>query len=243
MLAQTDTSAILWYNDSAMAFKELETYVRKARAAGMSEVEMKRDLRSAGWLDCDIDEAIRANPLVPPPAPPADYRGAARGLKGMASVSNPTMWDAFEHILLFISLYVLATTFALTLHLFVDHWIPGVPDAPFRSADSYQLGMLRGYMAALIVSYPLFTFFFLRVTRRSITNPLIRAIPARKFLIYATLVVAFIIVTGSIISIIYTFLNGNVTLNFFLHFLITTLIAGCVFAYYLQQVKEDRAYA
>ncbi|MCX7997117.1 MAG: DUF5671 domain-containing protein [Patescibacteria group bacterium] len=226
-----------------MEYTELNTYVRMARQKGVSEAEMKRDLRSAGWLDRDIDLAIRKNPLIPPPKPPEGYRGAPVVPGGMASISSPTMWDAFEHVLMFISLYVLATAFALVLHLFVDRWIPGVPDNPYRDPTNAQLGMLRGYMAALIVSYPLFSFFFLRISGRTAKNPLIRAIPARKFLIYLTLVVAFLIVTGNIVSMIYTFLNGNVTLNFFLHFLVTTSVSGAVFAYYLQQVKEDRAYA
>lgn len=222
-----------------MAYKELESYIKKAREVKMTEAEMKRDLRSMGWLDKDIDSALRDNPLIPPPKPPEGYRGISAGV---AAVSSPTMWDVFEHLLMFISLYVLAIAFALALHLYIDRWVPGLPET-YRTGANARLGELRGYLAALIVSFPLFAFFFLRIQSRTAKNPLIRAILARKFLIYATLVVTFIIVTGSIISIIYTFLNGNVNLNFFLHFLVTTFVSGAIFAYYLQQVKEDRAYA
>lgn len=223
-----------------MAYSELNDYVKKARKEHLPEADMKRDLRSAGWLDRDIDVALRDNPLITPPTPPADYRGIP--LSGLAAVSSPTMWDAFEHILMFISLYVLAVTLALTFHLFINRWFPTVPEG-YRGGMNADIGELRGYMAALIVSFPLFAFFFLRITARTIKNPLIRALGARKFLIYATLVVTFVIVTGSIISIIYNFLNGNVSINFFMHFVVTTVISGIVFAYYLQQVKEDRTYA
>lgn len=225
-----------------MSYKELNSYIKKARTEHISEVEMKRDLRAAGWLDRDIDEAIRTNPMIDPPTPPDGYRGI-KTAGGLSAVSSPTMWDAFEHILMFISLYVLGITFALTVHLFVDKWVPGIPENMYRGPANADVGMLRGYLAALIVSYPLFAFFFYRNSMRTLKNPLIRGIPARKFLIYATLIVTFVIVTGSIISIIYNFLNGNVTLNFFLHFLVTTIVSGAVFAYYLQQVKEDRVYA
>jgi len=224
-----------------MEYAELADYVKKARREGVNEADMKRDLRSSGWLDRDIDEAIRANPLIKPPTPPKGYLGISTE-GGLAAISSPTMWDAFEHILMFISLYVLAITIALTLHLFVDRWFPGIPEA-YRSGPNYDVGLLRGYMASLIVSFPLFAFFFIRITERTIKNPLIRAIPARKFLIYTTLVVAFIIVTGSVISIIYNFLNGNVTPNFLFTFLVTIAVSGSVFTYYLQQVKEDRTYA
>jgi hypothetical protein len=223
-----------------MTFTELNKYVKKARKEHLTDADIKRDLRTAGWLDRDIDAALRDNPLIKPPAPPENYHGIASG--GLAAVSSPTMWDAFEHVLMFISLYVLAISLALTFHLFINRWVPGIPEG-YRMNPNADVSELRGYMAALIVSFPLFSFFFLRITGRTLKNPLIRALGARKFLIYATLVVTFIIVTGSIISIIYNFLNGNVNMNFFLHFVVTTAISSIVFAYYLQQVKEDRTYA
>lgn len=223
-----------------MKYSQLEEYIKKARKEHIADGDIKRDLRTAGWLDRDIDAALRDNPLIKPPTPPENYHGSASG--GLAAVSSPTMWDAFEHVLMFISLYVLAISLALTFHLFINRWVPGIPEG-YRGNVNADISELRGYIAALIVSFPLFSFFFLRITLRTINNPLIRALGARKFLIYATLVVTFITVTGSIISIIYNFLNGNVTLNFFLHFVVTTAISALVFAYYLQQVKEDRTYA
>jgi hypothetical protein len=240
-----------------MAYRKLDDYVRKARALEVSEDQMRRDLRDAGWWEDDIESAIKGNPLVAAPTPPPGYRkggsdedshGAGNGSSRLSpaptSGSSPTMWDAFEHILMFISLYVLAISFGLTLHFFVDKWVPGTP-TEYRQIDSgWQLSALRGYLAALIVSYPLFAFLFLRITERTMNHPAVRSLKARKFLIYLTLVVTFVIVIGSTVSIIYNFLNGNVTPNFFLSFLITVSISGSVFAYYLSQVKEDRiAYA
>ncbi len=159
-----------------------------------------------------------------------------------SSKTTTTMWDAFEHILMFISLYVLATSIALTLYFFVDKWLPAVTSDYYRSYnwENSRLDLLRGYLAALIVSLPLFVFFFLHVTKRTIQNSNMRNIKSRKILIYITLVVAFIIMLFNIISTVYNFLRGNITLNFFLHLVVTLSVTGIIFVYYLFQVKEDR---
>jgi predicted neutral ceramidase superfamily lipid hydrolase len=94
-------------------------------------------------------------------------------------------------------------------------------------------------MASLIVSFPLFAFFFLRITKRTIEDVSIRMLKSRKFLIYLTLVVTFIILIINVITLVYTFIGGNITVNFFLKFLITLIVSGMIFAYYLYEVRED----
>lgn len=155
-----------------------------------------------------------------------------------SAAGSSTMWDSFEHILMFISLYVLATSMGIILNIFVDKWAPGVEISEYYSAINSTT--LRGALAALIVSYPLFAYFFLNVAKRTNDRPAIRHLAARKILTYLTLVITFVIVIGYIISIIYNFISGNVTLNSFLHFFVTVLIAATIFAYYLNEVKEDR---
>ena len=155
--------------------------------------------------------------------------------------SSTTMWDAFEHILMFISLYVMATSIVLVLYYFIDKWFPGVTQARYSySNDDWQLGALRGYLAALIVSYPLFAFFFLNTIKRTISNPLLRIIKTRKILIYLTLTVTFIIMLIYLIQLVYKLLSGDVTVNFMLHLLALVSVTGVIFVYYILEVKGDR---
>lgn len=159
------------------------------------------------------------------------------------TVSTHSMWDAFEHVLLFISLYTVATSIALMLHLFVDKWSPDIIRSEYAfssSLASFQSSLLRGYMAALIVSYPIFSFLFLKIAGRTKSLPSLRNLRARKIFIYLTLVGTFIISMISIIQIVLNFLNGNITVNFLLHFFVTFGISGLIFTYYVSQVKEDR---
>lgn len=172
------------------------------------------------------------------------------GMKPPTSSQSPsTMWNAFEHILLFVTLYVAATSTGLLLHFFVDKWFP---NATFlgnqytyqASLESIEHQLIRGYLAALIVSYPLFVALFLYTSKRIIQNPPLRSSKSRRFLIYVTLILTFVIVLSNIISIVFGLLNGNVSLNFIMHFLVTVGISGLIFGYYFNQIKEDRkAYA
>lgn len=157
--------------------------------------------------------------------------------------SKGSMWDAFEHVLLFISLYTLATSIALILYYIVDKWWPAV------STDAYsyyyknseiQSTMLRGYIATLIVSLPIFSFLFLDLAKRMNKNPYLRTITSRRVLIYMTLVITFIIMLINVISTVYSLLGGNITINFFLHLIITLAVSSIIFAYYFYQVREDR---
>ena len=175
--------------------------------------------------------------LPPAPPPTSDMGVKIPQQKG-------SMWDAFEHILLFISLYVLATTVALALLTFVDRWFPYVDDTSSYSVwnGDWQKSLLRGYISAIIVSYPVFSFFFYRVTKRTLANPALRLLKSRKILIYLTLVITFIIMLGYIIGTIFSMLNGNITMNFVFRLFVILGISGFIFTYYLYQVREDRHY-
>ncbi len=183
-------------------------------------------------------------PNVPPQnASQVSTPAGVASTQPIVKTSSTTMWDAFEHILMFISLYVMATSIALTLYFFADKWFPGVTAESYYRSSSWndlKLNLLRGYLAALIVSFPLFAYFFLHITKRTMLNPAMRSIKSRKTLIYITLIVAFIIMLVNIVSTVYNLLSGNITLNFVLHLLITLSVTGVIFVYYLYQVREDR---
>lgn len=214
---------------------ELADYIKKARAKKLSEEKIKNMLVEYGWALSDIEEALQKDDELTPPSPNQS--------KVLPIHKNNTMWDTFEHILLFISLYVMAGAIALILHFFVDKWSPGISTniyGYFPSSSDWDLTMFRGYLASLIVSMPLFIYFFLQIAKRTAQNPNLRELKSRKILIYITLTGTFIIMLFNIISIVYNFLGGNVSLNFLLNFIISISVSGIIFVYYSLQVKEDR---
>lgn len=214
-----------------MLNQELIIYINQAKSQNIPDEQIKNILLQNGWAKLDIDMAFGGVNLPQAPFPPSPIKN---------DPAQGNMWDAFEHILLFISLYVLATSVGLMLNYFVDKWSPAITDVYNNYADQWQLTVLRGYLSAIIVSFPLFAFFFIQITKRTLNHPSIRNLKSRKTLIYLTLVGTFLIMLWNIIFIVYQLLNGNVTLNFILHFLVVVGISAIIFVYYLLQVKEDR---
>src|SRR4051812_39703552 len=94
---------------------EVSSFISKARARNLSEYEIKEKLTTAGWSDDIVSEAL--DDLVVPRPHSSSHTTGNKEL--VESENGSSMWDAFEHILLFISLYVLATSVALILHYFV----------------------------------------------------------------------------------------------------------------------------
>ncbi len=219
-----------------MVNAEIVAYIQKAKEQKMPEEQMRTDLLKSGWNDVEVQEAFDSfsNTKKPSLLPP---------VKHVAVVSHG-MWDAFEHILLFISLYVMSSSIALILHVFVDKWLPGVLTNNYSGYGYFfsfaEDFFLRSYLASLIVALPLFIFFFLDITKRTMKDTSMRNIRARKILIYITLVIAFLIMFSHVIGVLYAFISGNVDLNIFLHLLVTLFVNGIIFIYYLLQIKQDR---
>lgn len=223
-----------------MITNELIDFIKQAKLKGLSDEEITLELKRTGWSSEDIQKALEGKNDLVVPKPPNIITHDIQISKSSPSFS---MWDSFEHILMFVALYLLSTSIGLTLHFYVDKWFPGISNKSYSSDYSYvnnwDLTLLRGYLASLIVSFPLFAYFFLKVAQRTQKYPLIRKLRARKFLIYLTLIITFLIVIRNVISIVNEFINGNVTLNFILHFIITVGISSIIFNFYINQVRED----
>lgn len=218
--------------------EQIKLYIISERQKGIIDPKIKIALLEAGWQESLIDTALDNADNVPTPQPASNNEKAALHNRG---VTNIGIWDAFEHLLLFVSLYLMALAITFILHYLVDKWLPGVATNGYGGAmATWQQGTLRIFLSILIISVPLFSFLFLDITKRTILNPSIRNLRERKLLIYLTLFGTFLFIFINSITAVYNLLNGNVTLNFIVRLLVTLTVNGIIFAYYLTQVKEDR---
>lgn len=211
-----------------MTHEKLTPFINAARQKGQSDEFILQKLTFAGWDQKTVMSALIEDDVPRPDKPTSKYAH--------------TFWDAFEHILLFISLYVVAISFSMILHTFVDQYLPATTaDDYYRYNDnSWRNSETNGYLSALLVAFPIFALLFRRITRRTLQNQSLRREIARRILTYGTLVGTFLILLYKASTTVYTLLMGNLTLNFILHFIITTTVSGLIFAYYFNEVKEDR---
>ena len=215
---------------------ELKSYIEKAREKKLTDEQIKKQLLTAGWQEEQIAEALSQDADFPPPPPPP-------------AIAHVGMWTGFLYILFFISLYTLATAIGGVFNIWVDKAIPTVINNPDSSSfdfssfftDNFDTpSIIRGYIAAIIVSLPLFVSLSLVLKKQLVNQPGVKNLRSRKLLIYITLIVTFLILLGDVIATCYELISGTVTGNSFGHFGVTLLISGSIFGYFIGEVKNDR---
>jgi hypothetical protein len=216
---------------------ELKSYIEKARDKKLSDEQIKNSLAAAGWQEEQIAEALSQDPDLPVPPPPP-------------SVAHVGMWIGFIYILFFISLYVLATAISGLLTIWVDKTIPTVIDSANNASSSDFLffftdnfatpSVIRGYIAAIMVSFPIFVVLSFILKKQLVTQPIVKNLRSRKLLIYVTLIGTFLILLGNVIATCYDFLAGTVTGNGLGHLGVALIVVGAIFAYFIGEVINDR---
>lgn len=158
--------------------------------------------------------------------------------------------DSIGFIFMFISMYFTASAIGMILHYYATRFFkPSGSDVgdSIWSIFGYLMGSsgvdyvspVVYYSAALIVAFPVFATLFLIMTKRTMENPEIRELKARKYLIYFTLIITFILILYKVISLVFSLLTGNINMDFFSHFLITVGVSGVIFAYCITQAIGD----
>lgn len=116
-----------------------------------------------------------------------------------------------------------------------------VVDLLASSMTCYEPGALRSAIAAIIISTPIYYVSSFQINKNLYLGKLKLESGVRKWLTYFILFVSFAAITGYLISIIYNFLDGELTVKFILKTVTALIIAAAVFSYYLYEIK--RAYA
>lgn len=212
-----------------MSNSSLEDFIEEARKNDATDQEITDMLVKNGWNKSDINSALmpKSDLKIPVPPPPAPHFG---------------MWVAFLYIILFISLYVCATALGGILHYSVDELIPDpLNNTNYGSiVGSY---FMQGYLASLIVGFPIFGTLFLILKKQVLKNPAIKGLRSRKVLVYLTLIGTFILMIGHLIGTVYGFLGGSLTTRSLAHLGVTLFVAGSIFFYFLLDVWGDRKQA
>jgi hypothetical protein len=100
-------------------------------------------------------------------------------------------------------------------------------------------GPIRFAVSSLIIVFPIFiavSWYLNNIYRRESQT---RDSKIRKWLIYLTLFIASLVIIGDLVSVINTFLGGEITARFFLKALSILFVAVIIFWYYLDDVRRD----
>jgi hypothetical protein len=94
-------------------------------------------------------------------------------------------------------------------------------------------------VATLIVVFPLFLFLANLIQKSFVIDPSKKEFAIRKWLIYITLFVAGVVLSGDLITLIYFFLDGQeLTTGFLLKILSVLVVIGLIFCYFIDDLKN-----
>lgn len=143
--------------------------------------------------------------------------------------------DVFMHLLMIATLYVSIFSF---ISLWFDYINFLYPDA----LNYYYQGILDGILwstAMLIVVFPVYVFLSGLIAKSIALEPEKHELQIRKWLVYLTLFLAAIAIIVDVVTLVYNFLSGELSIKFFLKILVVLVVAGAVFGYYLWDVKRN----
>ena len=196
--------------------ERLTRFVDHACEKGLDHAVIFMLLRSSGWKDKQIAEALASRELTLP-IPERPGIGSAR--------------DAFLHLLTFTALYASAINLVLLFFAYIEFWFPD----PALPKPTYEveaaLSGIRWQLATLIVSYPLFLLTWSYLLREVRRTPEKAKSGVRRWLSFLSLFVGAVTIMTDVICVVYFLVEGDLTVRFLCKVLTLLVITGSVFLY------------
>lgn len=199
---------------------DLSAFIEHARERGLDHQTIRLLLRSAGWKEKDVVEAVAETSLDHPIPPPPD-RGGAR--------------EAFLHLLTFASFYASVIALVMLLFAYVNR---AFPDPAWTAyGEALQLTSIRWSLAFVIVAFPIFFGLSRLLLGEMRRQPERSWSGTRRWLTYLTLFFAALALGGDLIALVFRLLSGELSTRFLLKVAIVLGVAGLSFAYYLLSLR------
>ncbi|HEY4507095.1 MAG TPA: DUF5671 domain-containing protein [Candidatus Paceibacterota bacterium] len=147
--------------------------------------------------------------------------------------------DVFLHLLSTITLYVSVVAFITLWWQYVNVLFPDqLGYNYYGSYYTYAYDPIRWAMSTLIVVWPIYILISWLIGREFKQDPEKREIKSRKWLWYITLFASAVTIIIDLISLIFNFLKGELSTQFFLKVLVILIVAAGVFGYYLWDLRK-----
>lgn len=145
--------------------------------------------------------------------------------------------DFFLYLGIFISLITSVVNFLEIIFTAIDkRFVDSLSNV--TSYDIYNDSM-RMAMASLIVMFPLYVFLSWYVSKDIAKFLYKRDLLIRKVMIYVALFVTVLALVGTLVSLIYTYLGGELSIRFELKAFMVFVLALSLFGYYFYSLRRD----
>ncbi len=154
----------------------------------------------------------------------------------MSSNTNikSTPKDVFLHLLNIFTFYLSVISF-ITLYIqYISALFPDPLDFYFTSmANSVRLST-----SILVIAIPVYILTSWLLGKDLASKPERRELKLRKWLTYFTLFISAVTIIVDLIMFVFSFLSGELTVQFFLKVFVVLLVAGAVFGYYVWDLRR-----
>lgn len=142
--------------------------------------------------------------------------------------------DVFLHLFNILTFYISVIGFITLSIQYISAFFPD-------PLNFYFTGMANGVRLAtsvLVIAVPFFLLSSWLLAKDLSKEPRKRELRLRKWLIYFTLFISAITIVVDLITFIYNFLSGELSIQFFLKILVVLVVAGAVFGYYIWDLRR-----
>ncbi|MBU2542167.1 hypothetical protein KJ785_01235 [Patescibacteria group bacterium] len=142
--------------------------------------------------------------------------------------------DVFLHLFNIVTFYLSVIGF---ITLYIQYISATFPDELTYYFAAIANGV-RWSTSVLFIAVPAYLISSWLLAKDLKATPEKRELKLRKWLIYFTLFISAITIIVDLMIFVYNFLDGELTIQFFLKILVVLLVAGAVFGYYLWDLKR-----
>lgn len=151
----------------------------------------------------------------------------------MENNNHNTPKDVFLHLFNIFTFYLSIIAFITLLIQYINKLFPDALSYYDNISNSVTWAS-----SVLFISIPFFIFTTWLLEKDIQNFPEKKELHLRRWLLYFTLFLSAITVIIDLMVFVYNFLQGELTIRFFLKVLVVLLVAGAVFAYYMWDLKR-----
>jgi hypothetical protein len=208
--------------------KPLLDFIDAMKSNGASDEFLVALLRQNGWSEKRIYQAFGAW---------YEAHTGATVPSGGGRVENAK--DAFLYLLAFITLGIWTIQLGSLLFTAIDHRFPN--PALDYTTTAWTVRQVADELASVLVAFPLFLFVTRAILRGLQYQPERLESSVRKWLTYLALVITASCMIADLVAFFAYFLRGDLSTRFVLKVMTVLVMAGGVFAYYLDSLHRDRS--
>ncbi len=154
------------------------------------------------------------------------------------SSGRMTPKDFFLNLGIVVTLYTSVISFLTLLFEIIDRVFPDALSSGYYTYGYYSSG-IRFAIASLVIMFPLCIVLSVFNNRQAIAEPEKKKLAIRRWLSYLTLFLAALAMAIDLITLINTFLGGEISARFTWKVLSVLIVSGLVFGYYLFDLKVE----